>query len=358
MAQIPVPFQPLAPKNTNQPVPPPPPTPTPTESDDSGIEVIEDEEAPKPSTPVSNNPDTQVPSKQAPETETSETTEDTETPDQETTNAEEDANLPKTPQNPFERPNIDSLIQRQFNDDMWRIMRGQLPCLETSASCLQQLQEKATGASPLLKELDARIEEANNKIASAQANNKKSVRMAVLSPALQYLLGPTVTPGQPQRAGTGLIDNVLGVIRGDVGLINGLLRVIGVPLFEGTQGGNADAQRNAIAIGDLQIKVAELQRGRAKLADEIREKVALSLVKFDEARTDFQTSQVIGARAIDQYKVYELRYVRGNSDTEGYLAQQSRLDREKASVYSSWAKMRRSLFELKLLVLSVKEAEI
>jgi hypothetical protein len=326
-------------------------------NEDSGIEVIEDEsgETPKSSdTQVPKDVNTQ-PRNSAPETPE---TEETEPLDQEAANAEEDSKLPKTPQNPFEKPNIDSLIQKQFNDDMWRIMRGQLPCLETSANCLQQLQEKATGASPLLKELDTRIEEANNKIAEAQSKNKKSIRMAVLSPALQYLLGPTVAPGQPQKTGTGLIDNILGVVRGDIGLINGLLRVIGVPLFEGTQGGNADAQRNAIAIGDLQIKVAELQRGRAKLADEIREKVAISLVKFDEARTDFQTSQVVGARAIDQFKVYELRFVRGNSDTEGYLAQQSRLDREKASVYSSWAKMRRSLFELKLLVLSVKEAEI
>jgi hypothetical protein len=44
-----------------------------------------------------------------------------------------------------------------------------------------------------------------------------------------------------------------------------LIRTIGIPLFEGTQGGNGDAQRNAIAISDLQIKVAELQRGRAQL---------------------------------------------------------------------------------------------
>lgn len=352
---LPVPKQPVAPK-TNQPVPPPPPTPT--ESDDSGIEVIGDEEAPKPDTQVPKNSSTQPENSQPPKApETSETSSE-DNQDQEASNEQEDSKLPKTPQNPFERPNIDSLIQQQFNDDMWRIMRGQLPCLETSANCLEQLQGKAVGASPLLKELDTRIEEANNKIAEAQSNNKKSIRMAVLSPALQYILGPTVTPGQPQKSGAGLIDNILGVIRGDVGLINGLLRVVGIPLFEGSQGGNADAQRNAIAIGDLQIKVAELQRGRAKLADEIREKVAISLVKFDEARTDFQTAQVIGARATDLFKVYELRYVRGNTDTEGYLAQQSRLDREKASVYSSWAKMRRSLFELKLLVLSVKEAEI
>jgi hypothetical protein len=37
-----------------------------------------------------------------------------------------------------------------------------------------------------------------------------------------------------------------------------LLNIIGIPFFQGTQGGNADAQRNAIAISDIQVKVAEL----------------------------------------------------------------------------------------------------
>jgi hypothetical protein len=89
-------------------------------------------------------------------------------------------------------------------------------------------------------------------------------------------------------------------------------------------------ERFAIAISDLQIKVAELQRARAQLADTIREKVAVALVKFDEGRTDFQIAQVVGARAIDQFKVFELRYIRGNNDTESYLAKQSQLDRVKA----------------------------
>jgi hypothetical protein len=180
----------------------------------------------------------------------------------------------------------------------------------------------------------------------------------VLTPALQYLLGPAVTPGQPQPEGKGLIDNLLGIFNGKTGLINGLLNVIGVPLFVGSQGANTEANRNAIAISDLQIKVAELQRARAQLADTIREKVAIALVKFDEGRTDFQIAQVLGSRAIDQFKVFELRYIRGNNDTEGYLAKQSELDKVKANTYGSWGKMRRSLFEIKLLVLGVKDAEI
>ncbi len=261
-------------------------------------------------------------------------------------------------QNPFSKPDIDKLLTNQFNDDMWRIMRGGLPCLETTSSCLEQLQNKSVTDSPLLKELDTRIQEATSKIDEARSKNAKTVRLSVLTPALQYLLGPAVTAGQAQPEGKGLIDNLSGIFNGETGLINGLLNVIGVPLFVGSQGANTEANRNAIAISDLQIKVAELQRARAQLADTIRGKVAVALVKFDEGRTDFQIAQVVGARAIDQFKVFELRYIRGNNDTESYLAKQSQLDRVKADTYASWGKMRRSLFEIKLLVLGVKDAEI
>jgi hypothetical protein len=54
-----------------------------------------------------------------------------------------DSKLPKPEQNPFNKPSIDVILQREMNDDMWRLLRGGLPCLETSAVCLQQLQEKA-----------------------------------------------------------------------------------------------------------------------------------------------------------------------------------------------------------------------
>jgi hypothetical protein len=307
----------------------------------------------KPITPVNNNV----------ETPTEETTEETTAEPLDPEEAEQKANdldnkiSPKN-QNPFSKPDIDKLLTEQFNDDMWRIMRGGLPCLETTSNCLEQLQNKAVADSVLLKELDTRIQEATSKIDEARAKNAKTVRLSVLTPALQYLLGPTPTAGQAQPEGKGVIDNLIGIFTGKTGLINGLLNVIGVPLFVGSQGANTEANRNAIAISDLQIKVAELQRARAQLADTIREKVAIALVKFDEGRTDFQIAQVVGARAIDQFKVFELRYIRGNNDTEGYLAKQSELDKVKANTYGSWGKMRRSLFEIKLLVLGVKNAEI
>ncbi|NJO63663.1 MAG: hypothetical protein HC836_37385 [Richelia sp. RM2_1_2] len=326
---VPVPTSPPV-KNSADKIPPPPPT------------EVEVEQTPE-----------ETPSESEPEPQEELTPEEAQQVD-----SEADSQLPKPEENPFNKPSIDAILQREMNDDMWRLLRGGLPCLETSSSCLQQLQDRAVTQSPLLKEIDARIAEANERINEAKVRNKKSIRLAVLTPALQYLLGPTPAAGQPQAPGTGLIDNIAGILRGRTSLINGLINVIGIPFFLGTQGGNAEAQSRAIAISDIQVKVAELQRGRAQLAEQIREKVAESLIRFDEARTDFQTSQVVATRAIDQFKVFEIRYTRGNSDTETYLQRMNQLDNTKAQTYRAWAKMRRSLFEIKLLVLSIKDAEI
>ncbi|WP_313934706.1 MULTISPECIES: TolC family protein [Nostocaceae] len=286
-----------------------------------------------------------------------------ETSPEEAQQADQDADseLPKPEPNPFKKPSIDSIIEKEYNEDLWRLLKGGLPCLETSAICLQQLQEKAIAQSPLLKEIDTRIAEANERINEAKARNQRSIKLSILTPALQFLLSPQTTvttqPGQ-QPVRTGIIENVAGILRGDTSLINGLLNVIGVPLFQGVQGGNSEAQSRAIAISDIQVKIAELQRGRAQLAQETREKVAESLIAFDEARTEYQVAQIVASRAGDQFKVFEIRYRRGNSDTDTYLLRQNALDNTKAQTYKAWAKMRRNLFQLKLLVLSVKDAEI
>ncbi|MBO3462189.1 MAG: hypothetical protein KME33_25715 [Aetokthonos hydrillicola CCALA 1050] len=240
---------------------------------------------------------------------------------------------------------------------MWRIMRGGLPCLETSAVCLQQLQDKAVAQSPLLKEIDQRVQEANQKVDEAKARNKKTISLSIFSPALQYMLGSPSSSDTTTTRKPGFFDRLARLLTGNLGIINDLLSVIGTPFFESSQGGNSSTQSQAIQISDIQIRIAELQRQRAQQADTIREKVAVALSNFDEARVEFQMSQIVTNRTIEQFQVYEIGYLRGNSDTETYLSKQNSLDRAKVQVYTSWAKMRRTLFQLKLLVLNVKEAE-
>jgi hypothetical protein len=268
-----------------------------------------------------------------------------------------DTQLPQPEKNPRHSSIIDAIGQLQVDDDMWRQMRAGLPCSENSATCLQQLQDQAIAQSPLLREIDHRIAEANETINQARAKNQKSIQLAALTPALQYILGAP-QPGQPQPRGNRLIDHVLGIIRGDTGLIQGLLRVVSIPFFNRNRSVNTEVQRQTLPITDIQVKVDELHRGRAKLVDEIRENVALSLSNFAQAKTDFQTAQSSANRAIDEFKDIEIRFVQGNYDPENYLLRQNQLENTKAQTYRSWMNMRRALFDLKLLVLNIKDVEI
>ena len=279
--------------------------------------------------------------------------------DPEQAEQESDSVVPKTQQNPFSKPDIDQLVKKQFDEDMWRIMRGGLPCLETSAVCLQQLQEKAVAQSPLLKEIDQRVQEANQKVDDAKTRNKKTISLSVFSPALQYMLGSPSSGSSTSsgKSSPGFFNRLGKLLTGNLGIINDLLSVIGTPFFENSQGGNSTTQSQAIQISDLQVRIAELQRQRAQEADNVRSKVVVALSNFDEARVEFQMSQVVTSRSIQQFQVYEMGYLRGNSDTETYLSKQNSLDHAKAQVYTSWAKMRRTLFQLKLLVLNVQDAE-
>ena len=156
--------------------------------------------------------------------------------DPEAAEEEADSVLPKTEQNPFNQPDIDQLIEQQFNDDMWQLMKGGLPCLETSF-CLQQLQEKAVVQSPLLREIDTKIEEINGRIEEAKAKNQTSIKLAIFDPALQVLLRQeTVTDANTKQKRIGFVERIGSLFTSPAPILNELLR--------GSSGGN-DTQRQA-----------------------------------------------------------------------------------------------------------------
>lgn len=233
-------------------------------------------------------------------------------------------------------------------------MRGRLPCLETSAICMEQLQNLAVANSPLLKEIDSKIEEANQRVEEARAQNKRSIQLSILSPGLQAILGTNSTNanGRPQS-----IFQRLGSLFSGGSVFTEVIRAIGIPLLQGITRTNTEAQRNAILIGDIQIKIAQLQRDRAELANIIREKVILGLIEFDDSRTKFQETKANALIAVRAFQVYRLTYINGESNTQSYLSERRQVNSIKLSVYSSWAGMRRSLFKLKLIVLAVKDVE-
>ena len=277
------------------------------------------------------------------------------TPDDPDTSSDE----PKTDTNPLNPAgnSIDTLIQKGINADLWQQMKGNLPCVDATTECIAQLQQLAAQHNPLLKEVDARIEEIQQKITEANAQNKKSINLSVLRPAAQVFLQPTFDPQLPaNQRQRGPIDKLLSLFTSPVGVINEVLRAVGIPLFDKLLGnGNEQAQSRSIAIADLQVKLAEIQRGRAELADKINEKVSTSVFDFDTSRRQFQISQEVAKREASRAYLSQVEYQLGTNDSNTYLGQLSALDRNKAATWTSWTTMRSQLAKIQLLVLGTRE---
>ena len=260
---------------------------------------------------------------------------------------------PRTEDNPLLRPDLDSLIENKIAEDVWTQLKGDLPCIESTQGCILQLQSLALSRSPILREMDARIEEAENRIAEARSSNLKTINVSTFSPFLQVLLGGTFPAAQINKDSpaianplTLIFGNVLGNIAGE--LLGGLFN------WQGLQGGGEAASR-VIAIGDLQIKVAELQRNRAESANRLRELVLVETLKLEEIARDFQIQQEIARRERARIEIIRISYRFGQGNSEGYLSQLSGYDRQKAQVWREWSRMRSQLTKVKILVIGVEE---
>jgi hypothetical protein len=160
--------------------------------------------------------------------------------------------------------------------------------------------------------------------------------------------------GQPRTRNRGFLQKVFGFLTAPVSSINTIISLIGIPLLEGITQSNEKAQVRAIAISDLQVKVAQIEQERAKVADTLREQVVLQVIDFDTIRREFQVSQEIVKRERLRTRLLEVDYRFGGGDTVAFLGNLSGLDRQKAETLKAWAKVRSQLARIKLLVLGTQ----
>lgn len=161
-------------------------------------------------------------------------------------------------------------------------MLGDLPYLDMSNSCIQQLQQKAIETSSELKAIDERVQVIEQKVEEAKRSNIKTVQLGVFEPLVQFWLKieevPTVA-GQPAKK-RGILNRIGDLFFGNtLNSVNEILSLVGVPLFKNATGGDAAAQSRAIAIGDLQVKLAEIQNKRGEIAAKLRENIILQVLE-------------------------------------------------------------------------------
>jgi hypothetical protein len=262
--------------------------------------------------------------------------------------------LEDNPLNPV-GDSLDVLIQTEINEDLWTAMLGDLPCIEPTEECISELQTMAVEGNLTLTIIQERIDSIEMKIDEARARNQNAVWMDSFQPLMsRYLTYETVVVnGQTQNRG--FFDHLLSAISNPLNAINEALSLIGIPLIRGITQTNAQAQTNAIAISDLQVKVAQIEQEQRKIAEAIREQVVLEVIDFDATRREFQISQEIARRAVVQHRLLEIDYrFSDRIDSVTYLGHLSQLDQQKAATYRAWARLRSKLARIQLLVLGTE----
>jgi hypothetical protein len=244
----------------------------------------------------------------------------------------------------------------RINEDLWKQVRGRLPCVDPTQACISQLQSLAIGNARPLRAIDERLEKIEEKIAEATVNNKKSVKFGQFEPVLQEWLKytPENTATKTPESG-GLLTNIFNAIARPQGALNQILSLIGLPIAKAAAGGGGDAQNRAIAITDLTAKVTTIKAGREEVADKLREKVSEEILAFDDARREFQAAKEMAQREGLRAKILAVEYRLGKGDTASYLGYQSTLDAKKIDTYRNWSRVRGRLQRLKLLVLGTPD---
>lgn len=217
-----------------------------------------------------------------------------------------------------------------------------------TTDCIKQLQNKALQSSKLLQEIDTKTEEATQRIEDAKQRNQDAIAISTFSPFLQSFLysslGPVSNGYEPP------INNPFRLIFGN--LASALLGQGLGGLFNWSTIAATDAQQSrAIQIGDLQIKVAELQRNRAEIADKLRERIVKEALKLEDYARNFQIDKEIAKREKQRLEISKISYRFGEGDSEQYLAKLSAYDKQKATTWRSWSRLRSQLVIVKILVL-------
>jgi hypothetical protein len=236
--------------------------------------------------------------------------------------------------------------------DQWALMYAPLSCLDTSLDCIQRLQNDAVQNSSSLKKLDAKIKEVNNHIQLAQAQNQKSIQLSILEPGLQALFKKETVTENGQTRTIGIFERIGRLFTNPGSVLDDLLVAVGVPIIRSSWGGNDAQQSKTIAISELTLKVADMEKGKAEVIGKAKDKIEQLVLEFDTAAREFQVEQAIVRSETRTFKIYAITYAAGDGDTHIYLTRKEQLERAKLKVFKDWAKLRAQISILKNLIIA------
>jgi len=174
---------------------------------------------------------------------------------------------------------------KKLMTDDWSLMT-ELPCLDSSSKCIEQLTEKAIANSSELVTLDEQI--------------------ALIDKRLE-VAGERIAHTSKKRWTNYLSTDPLRIVANLLG--------------------GGDVQRDNLAIADLEIKSAELEtyranlhRRQAEVKSELREEVLNLVLEYEAAEREYALAQSKLATYHQQRQLIEIDYQFGNGSTTQMLS--------------------------------------
>jgi len=233
-----------------------------------------------------------------------------------------DGVAPTTTSNPNALDPVE-LSEKADKDAQFDLLKGDLPCLDSSSSCIRLLTERAIINSPTLKGLDQQIEQNQANVKAIAAAGTSNI-FGQIQPFTPFLAVPNAVLG----LGT-VISNVLNNLAGNA------------------RTDQTIAQNNAT----LQIRIAEIERSKLEVRGKIEDSVIESLIQFDSLKVEADISVAIANRESSRFKLIEIGYRLGEGDTNSFIALQNGLDRTRLAVTRNKSAMRSQAAKIKRIVL-------
>ncbi|TYQ29190.1 hypothetical protein PseudUWO311_03410 [Pseudanabaena sp. UWO311] len=197
------------------------------------------------------------------------------------------------------------------------MLKGDLPCLDSTPECIKQLEALAIANSPELKAIDAQIASSSQavKLAKVQGEDSFAETITPWVSAIAPILLQNSRPLAPFEIRTSLESRLL---------FEALPTII-----SGRATSDANQTRNAQSNADLAIKLAQLEKTKAEIAIAIKGKVTDAVITFEQIKDESDLQSTIVRREEVRSKLIEISYRLGEGTTTEQIARLNDFDRKK-----------------------------
>lgn len=238
----------------------------------------------------------------------------------------------------LEGSGLDEKLNEREESEQEDLLKGDLPCLDSSPDCLKQLQELAIANSPEIRSLDIQIASSGDavKFARVQGQGSFAEQISPFVSAIAPILLQDSRPLASSEIRTSLTSRLL---------FEALPTII-----SGRATSDANQTRNAQANADLQIKLAQLEKTKTEVAIAIRGRVTDAVVEFEKIKDESKLQSTIVRREEVRAKLIEISYRLGESSTIDQIARLNQFDRQKIIAAQLKTRLRSQALSIQRLV--------